>query len=159
MMRALVVDTSRKFSTNNSQMARAARADYLDLMRVYLVQLRDLPVTSWSADWIDPTDHAMRDGWSAGAIVAEIARPGLDRAWISADLVMLQLELTDRVLQARQLKAQMGRWPAAIPNVETSRIAGVHWAYRLGSDGQMSIAVSPTLQWTGPFPLRFEWRE
>jgi hypothetical protein len=157
VLQALVIDASRRMS-GPSQMARAAHADYLDLTRAFLVRLRDQPVTTQPTYAEFSEADAMRDGWSAGTIVAEIARPGLDRAWISADLVMLQLELTDRVLQARQLKAQLGRWPATIPNGETSRIAGVHWVYRLGSDGQMSIAVSPTLQWVGP-PLRFESRE
>src|ERR1017187_1912241 len=161
MMRAMVVEASRRWSTddpqNTSQMALAARADYLDLMRAYLVSLRDPPVTGRSLGAFDEAEW-VREGWSAGAIIVAIARPGYDRMWIEMDLVMLQLELADRVLHARQLKAQLGRWPATIPDIETSRIAGVHWVYRVDSDGRMSIAVSPTLQWMGP-PLRFESRE
>ena len=153
VMHALVAEGGRKWSAGTSQMERAAHADYLDSMRVYLVGLRDQPLTAQHAAYSEA--DAVRDGWSAGAIIAAIGQWGFDRAWLSAGLVMLQIELTDRVLHARQLKAQLGRWPAAIPNVETSRIPGVHWIYFVGQDGRMSIAVSPTLQGTGP-PLRFE---
>ena len=155
LMRANLVRASHEFALDHSQMARASRADYLDLTRAYLVQLPDLPVTAPPVAGINP-DEAIREGWSIGAMVADMMRPELRSEWISMDRVMLQLELTDRVLHARQLKAQRGTWPATIPGIETSRIAGVHWVYRVGSDQQMSIAVSPTLQ--GP-PLRFESRE
>ena len=157
MMRTIVIHDSQMWSTVDSQTARAARADYLDLERAFWVKLRNLPVTAQLAGSFSEAD-ARRDGWSVGAVAAAIAQAEDERAWRSAESVALQIELSDRVLEARQLKAQLGRWPAAIPNIETSRIAGVHWNYGVGSDGLMSVGVSPTLQGMGP-PLRFESRE
>jgi hypothetical protein len=157
MIRALVIHSSLMWSASSSQMARAARADYLDLQRGYLVKMRDLPVFSSPTSTFDET-AARRDGWSAGAMVAVMGYTTDVRAVLSANYVMLELELSDRVLQARQLKAHLGRWPAAIPNLETSRIAGVHWIYDVAADGRMSVAVSPALPSIGP-PLRFESRQ
>jgi hypothetical protein len=157
MMRAMVIHASQMWSAAHSQMGLAARADYLDLERAFWVKLRDLPVTAQPAGMVSDAD-VMRDGWSAGAVVAMIARPGDVRAWRNAQGATLQIELSDRVLQARQLKAHLGRWPAAIANIETSRIAGVHWTYGVDSDGRMSVAVSPTLEGMG-LPLQFESRE
>lgn len=154
MMRAMGLRAGRMLSVGTSQMERAARADYLDLMRAELVRLRDLPVTSPQDGGVNEVD-AKRKGWSVGAIVAAIERPGDERTWIGTECVMLQLELTDRVLRARQLKAQLGRWPAAIPDIEKSRVPGAHWIYVVGQDGRMSIALGERLQSTGP-PLRFE---
>jgi hypothetical protein len=158
MLQALVIDASRK-RWGTSQMGRAAHADYLDLMRAFLVQVRSQPVTTLSTSMEFRDADAMRDGWSAGTTVAMIARPGLYRAWLTADDVMLQFELTDRVLRARELKAQLGRWPAAIPDLETSRFADVHWVYRVSPDGRISIALRPTLQVMPRPPLRFESHE
>jgi hypothetical protein len=170
LMRALVVHTDRmRFSAPASpliafgrsllfgQMERGAHADYLDLMRTHLVQLRDQSVTARPAGGNDvfDTNAMLRQGWSLGTTVALQWLPGLDRAWLGMDCVMLQLELTDRVLQARQQKARLGRWPAAIPDLETSRMAGVHWIYLVGQDGRMSISLDQPIQYTGP-PLRFE---
>jgi len=154
MLQALVIDASRK-KWGTSQMGRAAHADYLDLTRAFLVQLRS-QATALSTSMEFGDEHAMRDGWSAGTTVAMIARPGLYRAWLTADDVMLQFELTDRVLRARELKAQLGRWPAAIPDLETSRFADVHWVYRVSPDGRMSIALTEPLQGMSGPPLRFE---
>jgi hypothetical protein len=154
MLQALVIDASRK-RWGTSVMGRAARADYLDLMRTFLVRLRDLPVTTPPTMEFGDAD-AMRDGWSAGTTVAMIARPGLYRAWLTVDGVMLQFELTDCVLRARELRARLGRWPAAIPDIETSRFAGVHWVYLVSPDGRLSIVLSPPLQGLSGQPLRFE---
>jgi hypothetical protein len=157
LIRAMVVHGSLMFSKDNSQMGRAARADYLDLEGAELVRLRDLPVTAPQLPAFSKAD-AMRDGWSAGAIIAVMAQAGDQRMWLGASIAMLQIELTDRVLHARQLRVQLGRWPAATPDIEASRLGGVHWVYRVGQDGRMSISISQPLESTGP-PLRFESRQ
>ena len=157
-LRAIVIDANQK-RWGTSQMGRTAHADYLDLMRAFLVQLRDQEVAAQPTSTEVSDADALRDGWSVGATVAMIVRPGLYRVSLIVDDVTLQFELTDRVLHARELKAQLDRWPAAIPAMETSRVAGVHWVYRVSPDGGMSIAISqPLAAMSGP-PLRFESRE
>jgi len=157
LLRAMVIDASRR-TWGTSQMGRAAHADYLDLMRASLVQLRDHQVAA-QPTFTEVSDAALRDGWSGGAIVAMIGRPGLYPVLLTMDAVTLQFELTDRVLHARELKAQLGRWPAAIPAMETSRVVGVHWVYRVSPDGGMWIALRQPLQGVSGPPLRFESRE
>jgi hypothetical protein len=153
-MRAMVAEGGGwKWAAGTSQMERAARADYLDVMRVYLVRLRDQKtITAEHAAYSE--SDALRDGWSTGTMIAVMFQPSFDHVWLSANLVTLQIELTDRVLQARALKAKLGKWPAAIPGIETSRVPGAHWVYRAGPDGRMSIALNETID-MGP-PLRFE---
>lgn len=158
VLRALVINANQR-QWGASQMGRAAHADYLDLMRAFLVQLRDQQVAAQPTSMEVSDADAMRDGWSAGAIVAMIGRPSLYPVLLGMDEVTLQLELTDRVLHARELKAQLGRWPPAIPAMETSRVVGVHWVYRVSPNGGMSIAISQSLPAMSGPPPRFEARE
>ncbi len=162
-VKALVVQADHRFSMgqekDTSQVARASRADALDLTRAELTRFKTLPVTmeATGGSGFDEA-KAWRDGWSLGAIIFAIGEPGDARAWISIEQVTLDLELTDRVLQARQLKARLGRWPATISGVEKSRVNGAQWVYSVVPDGRVSITLNQPLKWASP-ALRFESRE
>jgi hypothetical protein len=158
LLRAIVISTDQRM-WGTSQMGRAAHADYLDLMRASMEELRDQQVMARPTSMEVRDADAMRDGWSAGATVAMIERPVLSRFLITMDDVTLQFELTDRVLCARELNAQLGHWPATIPAVDRSRVVGTHWVYRVRPDGGMSIALSQPLPARSGPPLRFESRE
>ncbi len=52
------------------------------------------------------------------------------------DEYLLDAELTDKILQARQLRQQNGgKWPAAIPGIETTRYPGARWIYTVSPAG------------------------
>jgi hypothetical protein len=86
--------------------------------------------------------------------------PNLANSIRRADRLIIDLELTERILEARIRRAALGRWPAAIPGLETSRMPGEHWSYFVGNDGRMTIYFSRELHWEGQrgwmLPLRYE---
>lgn len=135
--------------------ARVMWAEYSDVLRARLVEIHAAPLS----------DHlpeaATRDRWTAGRIAATIAMPNLDNAFLRADRLVVDAELTSKVLEARRLRREGGgRWPAAIPGVEASRFPGASWRYEASPDGGMSLAfsrelASPYGRNVEPLPLRF----
>ncbi len=63
----------------------------------------------------------------------------------SADRLVVDAELTSKILEAKRLRKENGgRWPAAIPGIETSHFPGASWRYEASPDGGgMSICVQP----------------
>jgi hypothetical protein len=162
--RAVEAETVRRLRANagGSMTTRAYLTGYLDGMRANLLRMRTLSLTDEPNG--SPTDLGNSALWrtavetgSAGSVVATIARPGLDRAWLTALGVMLDIEFTDRVLDVRQVKAKTGRWPAALPDVASTEVPGARWVYAVSGDGGISISLSRSVPAYGP-PPRFEAR-
>jgi hypothetical protein len=121
---------------------RAFLADYIDgmranLERLHIVRLTDPPGTSPSFD-----SPAYEQSIAPGTIVAEIAWPGLRRAYQEALCTNLDVELTKRVLEARQAKAGTGRWPERMPDVASAVVADARWMYATHANDMMSISLS-----------------
>jgi hypothetical protein len=69
---------------------------------------------------------------------------GVPRAkmqWQRAGMTMLALELTQHVLQAKQLAAQSGQWPTQLPNLESQVCPGTQWQYQVTPAGEMQLAL------------------
>jgi len=161
VLRALRVESlagARALPEGRTASERASRVDYLDVRRMMLVQLRDAPVSDGPLRFAEPTDLT-DPPLSAGAILSTIAVPNLLNTVRRADRLIVDLELTDRVLQALDLRAKLGHWPDRIPGLDRSRIANGHWVYSLEA-GRISIAFSRDLLWDGVtglvLPLRYE---
>ena len=60
---------------------------------------------------------------------------------------ILDLELTQKILQVKALAAQAGKWPSSVPEMESSICPGAKWLYRLAPDGTMSISFSEQPEW------------
>jgi hypothetical protein len=60
---------------------------------------------------------------------------------------MLDLELTQKILQVKALAAKEGKWLPSVPDMESSICPGAKWIYRLAPDGTMSISFSEKPQW------------
>ncbi|AFZ05603.1 hypothetical protein Osc7112_1047 [Oscillatoria nigro-viridis PCC 7112] len=60
---------------------------------------------------------------------------------------MLDLELTQKILQVKALAAQTGKWPASVPDMKSSICPGSKWLYRVAPDGTMSISFSEKPKW------------
>jgi hypothetical protein len=130
-------------------------AEYSDAMRAFLVGLRGAPLSDHLPVWPSP-EH-----WSVGQMVLAVAIPNIQNAFLRADRLVVDAELTAKVLEARRLRREGGgRWPAAIPGVESSRFPGASWRYEVSPDGGMSLAfsrelASPYGKGVTPLPLRF----
>jgi hypothetical protein len=72
----------------------------------------------------------------------------------------IQMELTDKVLQLRELKAQQGAWPKEAPGIEKSFCPKETWKYESTADGGMSLTFSgPPISKElvkRPYPLEFK---
>lgn len=53
-----------------------------------------------------------------------------------------QMELTDKVLQLRGMKAQQGQWPKEVLGIEKSFCPKGTWKYEATADGGMSLTFS-----------------
>ena len=60
---------------------------------------------------------------------------------------MLNLELTQKILQVKALAAKAGKWPPSVPEMKSSICPGAKWLYRLAPDGTMSISFSEKPKW------------
>lgn len=60
---------------------------------------------------------------------------------------MLDLELTQKILQVKALAAKTGKWPPSVPDMESSICPGAKWLYRVAPDGTMSISFSEKPKW------------
>jgi hypothetical protein len=139
-----------------SPMERVVMVEYSNLMRDELSRLRG---SALSDPLPEPPTPARG---SAAQIIASIWMPYIRNSFARVDRLVVDVELTSKILEAKQLRKENGmRWPAAIPGIETSRFPGASWRYEATPDGRMSIAfsrelASPYAQ-TGmkPLPLRF----
>ena len=129
----------------SSRYDRAARADYLDLSRILLVGFRDAPVGDGPLAPRFPKDGDA----TPGGVLVSISMPNLAESVRRADRLMVDIELTDRVLQARELRAKLGSWPQEIPGFAASRMPAAHWIYAPAPDGKLSISLSRELRWEG----------
>jgi hypothetical protein len=60
---------------------------------------------------------------------------------------MLELELTQKILQVKALAAKEGKWLPSVPDTESSICPGAKWLYRVAPDGTMSISFSEQPEW------------
>ena len=134
---------------------RAFLADYLDGMRADLQRLRAVSFTNDPV--VMPTATLDERPAGAGIAVVDIGRAGLDRAWLSALCAKLDVELTDRALDARQARLATGRWPPMMPYVSSTVVPSARWIYGLRAPDEISISLSRALPFCSA-PLRFDAR-
>jgi hypothetical protein len=60
---------------------------------------------------------------------------------------MLDLELTQKILQVKALAAKTGKWPPSVPEMKSSICPGAKWLYRVAPDGTMSLSFSEKPKW------------
>lgn len=99
---------------------------------------------------------AFRDGLGRWAAAAP-PNPLLASAWMRADRLVLEAELTDKVFDIRAKRDASGAWPPAIPGIEVSRAKNVSWKYAITADGRPSIATNRVLTWPDRTPSLMGW--
>ncbi len=77
---------------------------------------------------------------------------GFDRSHLSnqfskSSKAMLDLELTQKILQVKALAATEGKWLPSVPDMESSICPGAKWVYGVAPDGTMSIEFSEKPEW------------
>jgi hypothetical protein len=155
MDRAIQMEVAKHIPANAARtfFQRASLADYLDGMRTNLQQERAVSFTD------DPVAVPTLDKRpiSTGIALADMWRAELDRAWRSALCTKLDVELTDRVLEARKARLTAGRWPATVPDASSTVVPNARWIYGLRAPDEISISLSRPLR-SCSAPLRFDAR-
>lgn len=150
----------RDLGRDDSSFMRASRVDLLDLKRRMLVALRDSPVSDGDGREIGRQFPWDADPLSAGGFVFAEDLPEELGSIRRVDRLILDTELTGKILEVRELRRKLGRWPREIPGIESSRIRDAHWIYSVTPEGRMSIAISRPMQWGKTvglvLPVRYE---
>jgi hypothetical protein len=56
---------------------------------------------------------------------------------------MLELELTQKILQVKEMAAKEGKLPESLPNMESAVCPGYQWVYGVAEDKRRSLSLTP----------------
>lgn len=73
--------------------------------------------------------------------------PILWNQWIKMWRKLIEWELTQKVLQVKEIAAKQGNWPQQVPGIEVSVCGDRKWIYQVSPDGTMSISFSKPPSW------------
>lgn len=73
--------------------------------------------------------------------------PILWNQWIKMWRKLIEWELTQKVLQVKEIAAKQGNWPQQVPGIEASVCRDRKWIYQVFPDGTMSISFSKPPSW------------
>lgn len=121
--------------------ARLAAVDYFDRMRQVVLKLPEQDFCTFNPDEFE---KQLGDGgiwWSI------FPSGGWASQWRKVGKAVLRFELTQKVLQVKQIAAKQGRLPKQIPGIESSICRDAKWIYQLTPDGTASISFSKELEW------------
>jgi hypothetical protein len=126
----------------------------LEKMRLSYLHVKDAPLMDneiWGAE-----NYPKRN---AADVIFLIQMPNLLDCFRRVDRLVIESELTDKILQVRQLRQENDlKWPAAVPGIEATRYPGARWIYTLSPQGAMSIFLSQQPDWQASgvvLPTRF----
>ncbi len=119
-------------------------SEVTEKMRLAYLRIKDSPL---SDEKVSERNVGPKNG--AAEIMLSIQMPNLLESFRRLDRLVLDTELTDKVLEARLLRLQNGseEWPAAIPGIEVSRFPGAKWIYSVSPRGTMSLSLSKEPHW------------
>lgn len=80
----------------------------------------------------------------------------LARRWKVAGDRTLALELTQKVLQAKQQAQATGHWPDSLPNTASITCPKEHWIYQREDDNTITISLSTELMPAPLLPLSYQ---
>lgn len=89
--------------------------------------------------------------WNRNRLPAET----FARRWKAAGERALTLELTQKILQAKQLAHQNGEWPAALPGLDSDVCPGEFWLYERTDDGAIALSFSAEIDSLARVPLHY----
>ncbi len=124
---------------------RLGGTDYSEALRAELAMLRDAPLSDRPSE--EPPFGPARTTRELIANAILSTRNALSRA----DRLVVDAELTSKILEVKELrKKNGGRWPSAVPGIETCSFPGASWRYEVSPEGRMSIHLDREL--ASPYP-------
>lgn len=82
--------------------------------------------------------------------LGQIAMPSWGSQWRKAGKMMLDWELTQKIIQVKALAAEQGTWPETLPDLESKVCPGQRWIYQVTGDRSISLSFSENLDWLDP---------
>ncbi len=79
-------------------------------------------------------------------IHADIATPNFSKQWLRGGTVMLDLELTQKILQTEVIKQKTGQYPDSLPNLNSQICPEQKWQYQK-TNNQVTLNFSQELPW------------
>jgi hypothetical protein len=162
LLEALEVEAIGRLQTisrGTSVWDRASRADLLDIERIFLVRVRDAPVSDGPSEEIYES-FVPKTPSSLGVIIASISLTNLANARRKVDRLVIDTELSDRILEARMLKGKREGWPVEIADIGSSQLGDGHWNYALRTDGTFEMFFSRQVCWDDDhgltLPVRYQ---
>lgn len=67
--------------------------------------------------------------------------------WLKLWRKLIEWELTQKVLQVKEIAAKQGSWPQQVPGIEVSVCGERKWIYQVAPDGTMSLSYSQQPSW------------
>ena len=126
------------------QFLNLSSIDTIQQMKPILAQLEQENLCFLNKDELE---QKLQNSWSWWNVLGAIATPNWTNIWRRAGDRMIDLELTQKVLQAKTLATQQGSFPLTLPNLESQTCPGATWIYQANSDGSASISFSEKLDW------------
>lgn len=129
--------------------------EFVEGLRLEYVGIRNSPLSDREIP-----ERKVDSKGGATAILLSISVPNTLEMFRRIDRFLLDAELTDKILQARQLRLRNGgKWPPAIPGIEVTRFPGARWIYSVSPEGTMTLSLSKKPNWNQSgfhLPVRFE---
>jgi hypothetical protein len=115
--------------------ARIVWLDATEKMRPAYLRIKEAPVMG--KDLWDETHGPEKN---ASDIMVAIQMPNMVDCFKRADRLVIESELTDKILQARQLRRESSlKWPASVPGIEATCFPDAKWIYSVSPEGMMSL--------------------
>lgn len=90
-------------------------------------------------------NHQLSAAW--WNILGQNSTTSLLNQWTKLWRKLIEWELTQKVLQVKEIAAKQGSWPQQVPGIEVSVCGDRKWIYQVSPDGTMSISYSKPPSW------------
>lgn len=123
---------------------RFAAVDYWQNMQIIFEQLPKQDICAFNADqFIKQTDAAV----AAWNVPGQISQLSWVKIWHHVDHLILDLELTQKIIKLKELAAKNRNWPENVPEISPSICKNAQWIYKISNDGTISLNYSQKPNW------------
>jgi hypothetical protein len=134
-LRLTTVDNAQ---TVHRALDRLSQADVCTTSQTAIEQVLMQETTAW---------------WNRGRpVVADV----IAQRWKTSGDRALNLELTQKVLQAKQLSQQSDQWPSDMPNLASEVCPQAQWIYQRNADNSISLSLNVQLAPAPAVPLQYQ---
>lgn len=123
---------------------RFSAIDYAQKTRTAIAKLSKQDFCS-----LDPnsTNQQLQTSFAGWNYLAPIAASSLLNQRRKVDKLVIDIELTQKILQVKEIASKTGSVPKQISGIESSTCGNSKWSYKISPDGTMSISLLNQPSW------------